>query len=558
MAQCSLPSTVATPLPFPIQSNCGHLPFLKNTVQQKDINSIAIIGGGLGGLCLGQLLKKSSSNLNVTIYERDLEEDGREQGYLIGLNQMGLDVLKRIDHENNLNINSIFNNTISSFTIVDKYLNKLFRVGGDGKHSIKLVDRWQLRKTLSKNLNIKWNKRFLSYEEINNSILVYFDDGTMIQTDILIGCDGAKSRLRKQYCPQLKNEDVCVRWIGGITTQPLNKEDSKLIQLMDNSGLRICGENGHSLLAFIFRSHKTPTIENVLWSLSWPTEVNDPNSDNDNKTYCLAKVQNYFKHPEFNELIENTQTFLGPKNVYSSQPLKKNPFLLSTSKTGRITMLGDAAHPMTTHAGMGANTAFADAQDLADALITITEANLSNSIEIYEEKMFKRGFNAVKQSLQSTRVIHMRDFITNIRDEKVFLVISSSFGEQIMPLIHDLPQLNSVYVFCADRCKHEQWCGQFGKIRSVFTDIQSVCDTLKQDTAVLSHNLITITMLPPTHDVAVKVSNKQEALFMYSTLVNEILVQMKYSVDVKKEMIAFCRSQYVDNAYELKIIDAEL
>jgi len=64
--------------------------------------------------------------------------------------------------------------------------------------------------------------------------------------------------------------------------------------------------------------------------------------------------------------------------------------------------LGDAAHAMTTHRGLGANTAFQDAVDLANVIIN------GKSLGSYETILFNRGFKAVKESRQSTDSIHAK------------------------------------------------------------------------------------------------------------------------------------------------------
>ena len=61
------------------------------------MKTILIIGGGLGGLALTQLLQTNvSSDVKVIVFERDSGEDSRDQGNFITLNSMGIDVLKRI------------------------------------------------------------------------------------------------------------------------------------------------------------------------------------------------------------------------------------------------------------------------------------------------------------------------------------------------------------------------------------------------------------------------------------------------------------------------------
>ncbi|CAF4849977.1 unnamed protein product, partial [Rotaria magnacalcarata] len=63
---------------------------------------VIIIGGGLGGLALAQLLLQNSSSIKVLVFERDKDENSREQGYCIGLDSMGLDVLTQIRVLDNL------------------------------------------------------------------------------------------------------------------------------------------------------------------------------------------------------------------------------------------------------------------------------------------------------------------------------------------------------------------------------------------------------------------------------------------------------------------------
>jgi hypothetical protein len=58
---------------------------------------VVIVGGGLGGLALANLLCKNdgSDNIEVTVLERDRDPTAREQGLAIGLAQGGVDVIQR-------------------------------------------------------------------------------------------------------------------------------------------------------------------------------------------------------------------------------------------------------------------------------------------------------------------------------------------------------------------------------------------------------------------------------------------------------------------------------
>lgn len=108
--------------------------------------------------------------------------------------------------------------------------------------------------------------------------------------------------------------------------------------------------------------------------------------------------------PELATLVQETTCegyAMLPPTMASIVPTKENP--LGKTPT-RVTLLGDAAHAMTTHRGIGANTAFADALDLANALMHKDDP--WKGIAEYEQTMIKRGFEAVRASKQMTDTIH--------------------------------------------------------------------------------------------------------------------------------------------------------
>lgn len=68
---------------------------------------------------------------------------------------------------------------------------------------------------------------------------------------------------------------------------------------------------------------------------------------------------------------------------------------------------------MTTHRGLGANTAFVDAIQLAKAL---QSQDWQTALSKYEIDMFARGFTAARQSLQSTNMIHASGMKASLRN----------------------------------------------------------------------------------------------------------------------------------------------
>jgi 2-polyprenyl-6-methoxyphenol hydroxylase-like FAD-dependent oxidoreductase len=359
---------------------------------------VLIIGGGLGGLALAQLLLQSSSSIEVLIFERDENDNSRDQGYCIGLDPTGLDVLNKIRALDDLLADQSGGYyELSYFRLVNKYLHTLFNIPAKG---IKLIDRNELRRALLTNINVQWNKRFVLYTVSDNGVEAHFEDGTSVHGTILIGCDGTKSLVRAQLIPEFQRNDLRIISVAGTVEQ---SDDLKKIQeITKDSLVRIFGKQGHTLLILPFQ-------QLWMWSLSWP-EKESHEEMNISLNQLIDKARENFNDDEIVRLIErcSPSDLISPYRLYSASCLKQNPF----PNHPRITLLGDAAHPMTTHAGKGANTAFADAFDLANLLLNPSSSTLSE----YEQKMFKRGYAAVKMSLTSTQMIHATGWRGLLRD----------------------------------------------------------------------------------------------------------------------------------------------
>ena len=71
-------------------------------------------------------------------------------------------------------------------------------------------------------------------------------------------------------------------------------------------------------------------------------------------------------------------------------------------------------------------------------------------------------------------------FLEDIDNEKACMIISGSLGEHIVPRIHNMSQVDSIFIFCSNKQYHEQWAKEWPKIKGVFTDIGPICEALKK------------------------------------------------------------------------------
>jgi hypothetical protein len=55
-------------------------------------------------------------------------------------------------------------------------------------------------------------------------------------------------------------------------------------------------------------------------------------------------------------------------------------------------------------------------------------------------------------------------------ETRIILIVDERLGEQIVPRVHDLSQIISIYVFCWDKAWHEQWAKEYPKVFVLFED----------------------------------------------------------------------------------------
>ncbi|CAF1252610.1 unnamed protein product [Didymodactylos carnosus] len=144
------------------------------------------------------------------------------------------------------------------------------------------------------------------------------------------------------------------------------------------------------------------------------------------------------------------------------------------------------------------------------------------------------------------------DHIVSLESEKIYFIISGSLGESVVPLIHDKPQTEAIYVFCFNKAKHEEWAKRYQKVCAVSTNIDDICDQLTKDVAVSSNNLVSMTAVSPNTNG--KEINKQEASFMYFQLLVNILTHFAHKDSTKQELIDLCRMVYAGNNKEVNAI----
>ncbi|EDM44626.1 monooxygenase; possible 2-polyprenyl-6-methoxyphenol hydroxylase [unidentified eubacterium SCB49] len=394
---------------------------------------IAIVGGGPGGLTLARLLQQKKCD--ITVYDRDLNKAARVQGANLDLHKKsGLLALKKANLLNDFYANYLPN------------AGKLRVMGNDGKiyiddHSKKKskedrpeIDRGPLRKILLNSLHkntVVWDSHFLSMKKEKKGWILYFKNGKQAYADIVIGADGANSKVRANLT------DIQPIY-SGITIIEGNIKDAKkntpnIYNLLKGGKIFAFG-NDQSLILSTKGDGSIAFYTGEKVSENWVKEcgINFKN---------LSEVRKWF-NTDFEKWNKKYHELFSTENItITPRPQYHYPFDQSWKTQDNLTLIGDAAHRMPPYAGEGVNMAMLDALKLSESLTNPSLKNTKNAIAKYEKEMLTRVSKIGRETLYNTRWMHepkalnqMVDFFGTNPLKGIWFLVKSYFNVHILSL----------------------------------------------------------------------------------------------------------------------------
>ena len=362
---------------------------------------IAIAGGGPGGLTLARLLQMKGAT--VQVYERDLNKDARVQGTTLDLHEgSGLKALREANLLNEFKHH--YRAGADRMMIVNENAEIFFSDHEEkpeedfgNEHFRPEIDRGPLRKMLLESLQpdtVVWDSHFVAMEKQNNGWLLHFKNGTSAYADIVIGADGANSKIR----PYITNIKSFYTGIAGLMGNVYTPETSvpNIHRLL--KGGKIMAFGGGTFICVACKGDGS-----LVFYLSYKTDEGHLKALNlADKTQMYA----WFKHNftgwgnVWGELFENAETPFMPIPIYCM------PLTQTWQALPNITLLGDAAHLMPPFAGEGVNMAMLDALELTESLTFKKHGSLHEAISSYEINMRKRAAIMAKESLDNGERMH--------------------------------------------------------------------------------------------------------------------------------------------------------
>lgn len=134
------------------------------------------------------------------------------------------------------------------------------------------------------------------------------------------------------------------------------------------------------------------------------------------------------------------------------------------------------------------------------------------------------------------------DFLTDIVDKRVFLVVEGVLGEKLLPLIHDIPQLHTIYILYGNKTSCEEWVKTWVKVKGIHTETTPLSETLQHAVKQFDHDSIPVSFVAADEDVSTINLNQLDPLFMYTQIFKEILLEMHYDQHSIKNFATYCRN----------------
>lgn len=367
---------------------------------------VAIVGGGPGGLTLARLLQLQG--VEVKVYERDSGPHTRVQGATLDLHhESGLKALKAAGLIEEFRKN--YRPGADKLRITDPQARILLDDHEDGipeafgdEHFRPEIDRGPLRKLLLNSLQqdtVQWGSHFSSLEALDDGWLLNFHDGRSAYADVVIGADGAGSKVRPYVTP-------IQPFYSGVTIIEGTVLDAAqtipMLHALVNGGKVFALGAGQSLILSAKGDGSLSFYTGCRTAEDW---VRSSGIDFGRAASVLQWFRQAFSDwdPVWQSMFDNDQVSLVPRPQYCM------PVDQTWEAQPNITLLGDAAHLMPPYAGEGVNMALLDALELSECLIGSKFKAMQSAIAHYENHMRERTSAIAQLTLDQTEALHASD-----------------------------------------------------------------------------------------------------------------------------------------------------
>lgn len=373
---------------------------------------VTIVGAGLGGLTLARVLHVHG--IAATIYEAEPSAQTRAQGGQLDIHahdgQLALKAAGLTDE-----FHTIIHAGGEASRALDQHGNVLLDEPDDGNGGRPEVLRGDLRRILLDSLpakTIQWGRKLTGVAALGDGRHeLTFTDGSTVGTELLVGADGAWSKVRPLLSdaePEYVGTTFIETYLYDVDERHSAAAEAvgggAMFALAPGKGIVAHREAGDILHTYVELNRPAEWIAGIDFS---------------DATAATARVAAEFDGwaPELTALITDGDTAPVPRPIYAL------PNRHRWDRVPGVTLLGDAAH-LSPPAGEGANLAMFDGAELGMAIAAHPD-DIEAALAAYEQALFPRSESSAADAhlllelcLGDSAPFAFIDFLTGALDEE--------------------------------------------------------------------------------------------------------------------------------------------
>ncbi|KAG6038656.1 hypothetical protein E4U41_003972 [Claviceps citrina] len=365
--------------------------------------TVAIVGAGLTGLLAAHGLQKNG--IKAVVFERAASLDDRVRDWTMLVHWAMPTFEKLVPQDILADLNKAICNPYLDFDEQVESLPCYHGVTGDllfrsPTPGARRVSRQALRRLLTRSLDIRWNKNATAVSTTEHCVRLCFDDGDIFDAEYLLGADGSSSKIRQLL---LGIETAHPRPSGflfatGITKYADAMKTDAIIKAHPVASLMMGNGSVGAVGVMSISNARDRSTWTTFWTKIWRGK---------SLNLCGEQALEYVKNntPPLRDVFQSAIEWT-PQN--SSVYINEMKYWIPTpwdNLGGRVTLAGDAAHPMLIYRGQGFQHSITDVGNYVETLTRLGLAGDGDALRAkalmdYDAEMIGRGSKAVQQSLE--------------------------------------------------------------------------------------------------------------------------------------------------------------